>query len=251
MTASWSYSSFSSALTCLRKYKYVYVDKLPEPGLPSIDLAFGSAIHSGLNACLDTGDGQEVFELYWTTYQNTVFEKARFGWEDLARMGAKFIKNFEARYKPQIKPIMMEKRLYAERNGLKLEGTMDCLAEYDGKITLFDWKTSGYNYAPEKALTALQLHLYAFLAVANGLPMPEQLAYLPFIKGTGSIQKPVIIKFDLDANSLMLDEMQEYIVKLSSNDSFPRNPNACIMGSRVCPFLTQCYPKGEDTNASE
>lgn len=235
----YSYSSFSTALQCLQKYKLIYVDKLQ--GEESGDLAFGTAIHSTINAILEGEDGAVTFSVHWTALKDKEMTYGRFKWAALGEIGYNLIEKFTKYHAAKFKPVYMEQRFYAEYRGIKLEGTADFLGEYEGVPSLFDWKTTGYPYKAEKALVCLQLYLYAYLGIQAKGYVPKQIAYFPFVKSTGSIQRPIIIPFDEKAMYEHLDNMVDYIAKLEHGGGYPKQPNACIMGSMLCPFIQRCW----------
>lgn len=243
---SWSYSDFSLALSCLRKYKLLRIDKIVEDAPPSGDLVFGSALHSAINYCLSGNDDAiDYFVSYWETYKDKPLEFSRFGWNDLDRIGSGFIRKFEDRYKSKLKPVIMEKRLYGSYRTVSLEGTMDFIGEYDGVMTLFDWKTTGYPYDKNKSLTALQLYLYAFLCIESAQIVPVQIAYLPFVKSTGSIQTPIILPFKKENMYYALDQLIEYVNLFERQNVYPKNYNECIKGKMVCSMFNVCHKEKE------
>lgn len=250
---SWSYSKYSSALSCLRKYKHVYIDKLQ--GDESGDLEFGTAIHSAINATLEGEDGELTFSTHWESLKGKEMAYGRFKHGELWEIGLDLVRKFSKMHAPKFTPFKMEQRLYGAYKGIKLEGTGDFYGDYERVPSLFDWKTAGYPYKQEKGLTALQLYLYAYLGIKELGYTPKQLAYLPLVKSgkdargklTGSIQKPIIIPFDERVMYEMLDEMLAYLEKLEHNGTYPRQPNSCIMGNIVCPFINKCWGQKEES----
>lgn len=246
---SWSYSAYSSALSCLRKYKYCYIDKVVPEGPDSGDLIFGSALHSAINASLTGQDGQATFELYWSSYKEKEVEYGRFKWADLSKIGAEFIRKFERFFVPSLKLQFAEKRLHSEFLGVRLDGQPDFIGEFNGVRTLADWKTSSSNYSPNKSDVALQLYLYAYLAIKNGLGPIDQLAYFVFNKGTGSIQTPLVWKFEHDKMLQALNAMTSYArifqgeVKYLSDAGYPQNWNSCLDYNRKCSYYNFCHLK--------
>jgi hypothetical protein len=240
---SWSFSSYSTALSCLQKYKYVYVDKLQQEQEIG-DLAFGKAVHSAINGSLEGEDGEMLFDLYWGTYKTLPVEYGRYKWDYLQNAGSELMRKFVKFYKPRLEPIIMEKRAYSEYKGMKVEGTLDFYGKLDGVESLIDWKTTGYPYDKDKALIALQLHLYAYLCINEFKVVPKQVVYFPFVKSKGSIQEPIIIPLDESKMHAMLDTMKAYVDKLGSSSDAPKNYNSCIMGTMKCQFFNKCH-KGE------
>lgn len=238
---SWSFSHYSMALQCLRKYKYVALDKIVPVGPESSDLIFGSALHAAINASLTGQDGRAVFEQLWLQYETKDVEYGRYKWNELATIGTTFINNFVKYHAKHYELEFAEKRLYAEYRGIKLEGTMDYYGLYKGRKSLRDFKTSGQNYKPEKASIALQLYLYTYLALQNLFDAPETLGYTVFNKGTGSIQD-LTWEFDEKVMYQALDNMVDYLSILSKPDQkFPGNYGACLDYNRKCPFFDKCH----------
>lgn len=251
---SWSFSHYSLALQCLRKYKYVCIDKLT-PNLPdSSDLVFGSALHSAINSVLTGQDGAATFELYWNSYKDKDISYGRFNWKQLAELGSGFIRKFTKYHAGKYKLEFAEQRLYGEYRGVQLEGTLDFFGEYNGKASLRDFKTAGRNYDQEKSVSALQLYLYAYLLqegkVAGGVkqdrPRIETLGYTVFNKGTGSIQD---LTWDFEEAKMYeaLDQMVDYVGRLSGGivvaNMYPKNYGACLDYNRKCVYFDVCHKK--------
>lgn len=240
---SWSYSAYSTAAQCLRKYKYTYVDKIVPEGPEGGDLVFGSALHSAINACLTGGDGPGTFELYWSSYETKELEYGRFKWAELAKIGSEFIRKFIKGHADKYKLEFAEKRLFAHYKGLALEGTPDFYGIYDGRTSLRDFKTSGQNYPQHKAQCALQLYLYAYLYRVTFPASPiDTLGYTVFNKATGSIQQ---LTWDFDAKKMYeaLDNMLAYCTRVPEpgQDFYPKNLNACLDYNKKCAFFDKCH----------
>ncbi len=224
---SWSYSAYSKAHECLACFKRGYLDGEPQPGAESGDLLFGSAMHSAWNALLSGEDYEAVFETYWGMYkERRDIEYGRFKWAELHDMGHKFLSKFNRFHAKRFSLDKSEIRLHGEYNGVKLNGQFDFLGTLDGKYSLLDLKTSARNYEKEKEHVALQLNLYAYLALRNGLKYPDHLGYVVLNKGTGSIQEPLVWDFKEDKMYSMLDDMTNYCKLIAKADTFPKNPNA-------------------------
>jgi hypothetical protein len=239
MKNSFSFSDYSALRRCGRYYEKVVIEKLKEPGPEDSNLHFGTALHLGLNASLAAEDAVSQFKTYWEAIREREMTYDRFDWAALQDLGLRFLATFERKYRPIMKPIELETRLYGEYGDLKLEGTPDAIVEYNGKVTLVDFKTSAYNYDKAKIQNAFQLMLYSYLAETTKGHKIEQIMYLVFNKGTGTIQTPLVRKFDNFETILLLSEMNDYI-NINRN-SFGRNPNNCIMGKRKCGFFTECW----------
>lgn len=248
MTTSWSYSHYSLALQCLRKYRYVVVEKIVAEGPDSSDLIFGSALHSALNACLTGEDGLATFQLYWLSYKDKDVEYGRFNWEQLASLGAEFIRKFVKFHAGKYQLEFAEKRLYGSYKGINLEGALDYYGIYQGRASVRDFKTSSRNYESGKEQCALQLYLYAYLYRTNfpGSKI-ETLGYTVFNKGTGSIQD---LTWDFDVVKMFeaLDQMVAYANVWDLDGGVaqhPKNYNSCRDYNRKCPYFDKCHGKKE------
>ena len=241
MTNSWSYSYYSTAQRCLALYKAIVIDKVVHYKHDDGDLEFGSALHAAINASLQGGSAAEVFSLYWESLKTKNIQYGRYKWEDCKNLGFDFSRKFDKTYKDKFIPKYMEQRMYADYKGLKFEGTADYIGLYLNKPSVFDWKTSGYNYDERKIENAIQMNLYAFLVYSELQYVPEQLGYLVFNKGTGSIQKPIVTEFSFKKMYSMLDDMLDYCESIDKKQTYPRNPGNCIIGTKVCPMFSKCW----------
>ena len=239
---SYSYSDYSSALTCLRKYKLIKIDQLVPQVPHSADMEFGTAMHAAVNACLRNDEYLDVFNMYWDDASNKDLAYGRFNWVELGKLGHEFLRKFKGRYADDFKPISMEKRLFSVYKGIRLEGTPDFVGKYRDSLVVVDWKTSNSNYDKQRAAVGLQLWLYAYLAVSTFPDFrPTQLLYLVFNKGTGSLQTPVTVEFTMPKMFDALDNMVQYLKTVDKETVFAKNYNGCIVGSMRCPYWTTCH----------
>jgi hypothetical protein len=242
-----SYSNFSTLRQCGQKYKLSVIDKIPQP--LQVHFEFGSALHAGLNTALETKDADaamDVFAAYWETVVDKGLKYDRHTHAMLGDMGVKFVANFTRKYASKMELIVAEKRMYhTYKHGrfggtdyIDLEGTPDALVTWDGQNVLLDFKSSAYNYDPEKTDISLQLLLYAWLLEQNGFKV-DAIAFVVFNKGTGCIQTPRIIPYDKEKALTMISDMVSYFIR--NKDHHERNPNSCIMGKQVCPYFSKCF----------
>ena len=104
----------------------------------------------------------------------------------------------------------VEKKLYSDR--LRIAGTCDCIAEWDGVISIIDWKTS--NYQKDK----YQIDNY-FMQAAGYADMVFERVGIP-------IQRVVVaINVEHEGAQVYVEEKSNYIVKLESciNDYYLTN----------------------------
>lgn len=246
-----SYSNYTALRRCGQFYKLSVLDKIPQP--MQVHFEFGSALHAGLNTALETHDQEaamDVFQAYWESVAGKGMTYERHSHDQLGEMGVKFSARFTAKYARDMKLITGEKRMFAKFSlpvyGLgspkivdyDLEGTPDALVEWGGKNVLLDFKSSAYNYEPEKTDISLQLNLYAWLLEQNGFKVDE-MCYFVFNKGTTTIQTPYRVPYDRAKAVSMIEDMVAYFAR--NVGYYEKNPTACIMGKQVCPYFSKCF----------
>jgi genome maintenance exonuclease 1 len=95
----------------------------------------------------------------------------------------------------------VEKKLYSDR--LRIAGTCDCIAEWDGVISIIDWKTS--NYRKGKC----EIDNY-FMQVAGYADMVLERVNIP-------IQRVVVaINVEHEGSQVYVEDKSNYIAKLES-----------------------------------
>lgn len=234
----WSYSQYSSLAKCPKHFELRYL-KEEKPDYLSSDLEFGTALHEAVAACLHDQEASLIFEFLWLQAKEKNLEYSRFGWEQLNSMGLKFIDKFNRLHKKKYTEIIAnEKRLYSKKYWI--EGTPDYVGFYDGKKAIRDFKTSGYRYESDKKHCALQLNLYALLAIDQLGFTPETLGYTVFCKGTESIQD-LTWEFDKEEALRQLEDI-ETVIDLSPINVglFPKNLNSCLYPKK-CEFFSKCH----------
>lgn len=235
---------YSSAVRCMRLYKLIYVDRLKTDTDMSGDMLFGSALHSAINSSITgTDDPGEVFRSFWGSYRDkTNIEYGRHAWPQLHDLGSEFVRKFIKMHAEHYKPTLTEERLYGKYLDIAFEGTPDFYGEYKGKLSLRDFKTSGYNYPKERADISVQLYLYAYLLGLKGHKI-DTLGYTVFNKGTGSIQD-LTWDFKEEDMKVVLNSMVDYVKVFSSKEhEFPQNRNACLDYGRRCQYFDVCNSK--------
>lgn len=224
------YSTLADAYECLQKYYRKHVAKDVEDR-SSLDLEFGTSIHLAIKEHYEGGNALQMFEQYWdSTHPN--LKGSRFDWGELREMGTKFTNRFINKYSGQFKPIHLEKTIELPMEGHTYRGTLDMLCEYEGKVTLIDWKTSAGPYKIDKIYTSEQLYGYAALAEAEFGIKIEQIMYFVFVKSTGNIQTNIKILLEREKLDSMVGNIRMMIRDLSTRKEFPKNPNCrnCVCG---------------------
>jgi putative RecB family exonuclease len=173
-----SYSAIRTFQSCPLKYRFRYVDGLPE-SCTSSSLVFGSSIHAAIESCLLSqlvGDPLPDLESLMATYrqcwQASDAGQIQYGasespesLEQLAqRMLARFLESELARPEGRIIAIEEEMRGELVPGVPDLLGRVDLLLETEDHLIIQDFKTARAAWGPEQAdEQAEQLILYGEL----------------------------------------------------------------------------------------
>jgi hypothetical protein len=236
------FSKLSDARQCLRLYKYKHIDGLAGDEANG-DLAFGSAMHLGINDVLKGGDGLRIFAIYWESVKGLQF--GRFSHEELKSMGEVFLVRFKRLHAKHYEPFQMEERVYGKMGPHEFEGTPDFLGKYKGRKAVVDFKTAGYKYDKRKILCDEQMPGYAALAEKELGFKPEIAVYCVFVKDRTAPSIQVLeIELTEQRQYDILSNIIETCEDLEGRKVFPMNTSNCIRGSIVCPFFEKCHGKG-------
>lgn len=239
-----SYSMLNTANYCYRKYKYLFIDQL-KPTIPkSIDLEFGTAIHTAIEAAFEGEDALEVFTTYWDSVNPKEVTSNRYNWKALKEIGEILIPRFVDRHLKYFKPEIIEERMYGELEGIPIEGTADFIGRYKGRISLVDFKTSNYAYPKHKISINEQMFLYSELYRQNYGKLPTQIVYIVFCKAQKRIQT-ITLKLEESKLLEMIHNVKEMCKDIKTRSLFPANRTSCMMGQSKCEFFDHCYPEIE------
>jgi len=227
------YSMISTAYECYRKYKHIYIDKI-QIEKESSALLFGTAMHLAIEDLLTGGDGDVVFIAFWSSIRSKELDYHRFSWEDLLELGKLFIARFRKLHAKKFTPFKLEETIEIPFEGYILQGTPDFIGTYEGKPSIFDWKTSTKKYTHWKIKTNEQMYLYAYLAKEKYGFIPEQIGYKVFIKSEERIQTEILPLTDSKLND-MIDNVRLMVRDLANRQTWPRNPNC------YCPSPERCF----------
>lgn len=236
------FSKLSDSRRCLKYYELKHILKTPIEEQTSADLEFGTAIHAGLHDILTGGDGVETFLFHWDLVQAQNAQYSRCGWKELQELGVTLLNRFISRYAKKFKVFKAEERIFAEIQGIPLEGTPDCIAEYEGVPSIIDFKTSSQPYNKLQVLCEEQLSGYAALAKAAYGYVAKQRLYIIFVKNPKAPRIQVIKATLLEQT--LFDTVYNIVITcrdLQERKSFPKNPQGCIKGSFVCPYFETCH----------
>ncbi|MDE1976366.1 MAG: PD-(D/E)XK nuclease family protein [Elusimicrobia bacterium] len=158
-----SHSSISLYAECPQKYKFRYIDRIPEK--PKHYFSFGSSVHSALEyfygaKSLPPPSLDEVLAYYkehWISagYKNQAQE------EQYREDGEEILTLFYRKHAPEYHiPLFVEYQFNMEINGVPVTGKVDRVDQMpDGRFSVIDYKT-GKALAKGRAGTDEQLTMY-------------------------------------------------------------------------------------------
>lgn len=186
-----SYSQINCYTTCPLKYRFNYIDHL-EPEFTTSALMFGSAMHAGIQAYLqselecDPLRLDQLLDVYrgeWRTSNDLPVRYASRESEDaLLNKASELFALFVDQHDPSSEVIAVEEEFTLDLNELTGErscelppftGFMDAIIK-NGSTTLIDYKTSSRK--PNGDVKAMQLVAYSLGAATLGYD-PNDLAY--------------------------------------------------------------------------
>lgn len=177
-----------SYLTCPQDFKNRYLDGVKDT-VKSSALEFGQALHLAIKTHFEGGDGTNVFTMYWDSLKNTEMVYYRHDWQALRDLATqKFLPNFFKLHAKKFTNVKLEEQCEMPFMGHTLQGTFDICSDYEGDLTLSDWKTSSREYRKDKIEKNPQLYIYSMLYRHKYGILPKQLQYKVFRKDNGSIQ---------------------------------------------------------------
>ena len=210
-----SYSAVRTFQSCPLKYRFRYVDGLPEECVSSA-LVFGSAIHAAVEffyqqqlAGEEPPDLDSLLDVYQQSWQDRGENTVRFGKQETAdslhrlaeRMLGKFLESDLAKPEGRILGVEEELRGQLSAELPDLLGRIDLLLETDDAVIVQDFKTSRSAWTDQQAEDqSEQLLLYADLArrLVPGKQLRLQFAVITKAK----MPKVQLLETEFDENRL-------------------------------------------------
>lgn len=246
------YSTLQDWYKCPTYYKHKHIDGLSDGIEKSADVAFGSCLHLGMQDIFEDGNGVDVFRLYWSMHENKNLEYKRYGHEALDYIGTRLLERFVDEHKHKFKPIHLEEKMVGQMGGHAFSGTTDMIATYKGKLSVVDWKTSAMPYNKYKIRANEQMYGYASLARQKYNLNIEQLVYGVAIKDDKNprwqFREEPLLPEVLEAKT---NNIAQVCTQIASASIYVRNPSACVIGNKVCPFFNKCYGSGGNGGGEE
>lgn len=268
-----SYTSVETYLDCPRKYYYNYIANLREEAVGSA-LIFGNAIDKALNAMiLKKEDYKEVFEKSISkqeingkeedlsistlvrysksdlteepTKEDLEFlnQKKNPGWVSLRRKGYLLLEAYEQQVLPKIKKVIdVQKFIYLNNDdGDQFIGFVDLICEWeDGRVIVFDHKTSSIKYPDDSVKNSKQLATYL---IATGQTHTVS-GYIVLNKKLNKREPRVKIQIIIDnvSEDVINSTFEDYdkVNHLIKRGEFPKNESACFKPWGVCQFSKFC-----------
>lgn len=182
-------SMIDTYIQCKRKFHEIYIQGRTEKQTSSA-LAFGSAMHAALASWAQGDDPFSTFSIYWDSVKAQNLEYDRYSWSDLNELALEsFLPKWMKLHAKKFKNIQSEETLTSPLfDGHILQGTYDAVTDYEGELTLIDYKTSASRYYQNQIERGFQLYIYAYLYTMKYGVMPKAIMYKVFIKSEKSVQ---------------------------------------------------------------
>jgi len=248
-----SYSALNLYRQCPLRYKFRYLDGLPE-GLVSSSLVFGSAVHRAaelhFNRLLSGGplpDAGELLAAYHDAWRDQLeVGEVRFGKDEdpssLSQLAARMLEVF--RTSPVAQPVGHVIGVEEELRGAIIPGVPDLLGRIDllvetaDAVIISDLKTSRSRWSREQADdSAEQLLLYSELVkdLVPGKRLRLQFAVLTKTK------EPVLDLHEVPADTRRIDRTKRIVERVwRAIDSKVFYPSPSPMQCPSCSFREQC-----------
>lgn len=229
------YSGITTYLNCPKKYEFEYVKELKSLN-KSIDLEFGTTIHTAIECAFEGLNPVAVFRNEWLKLENEEMKKGKYSFSSLLEMGERFMSNFEERHLKHLEPLYLEKEFQFDNEGTQFSGTIDFVGHYKGVPSIVDWKTSDKAYDKIKIDSFLQLYIYSLASETCFGFLPEQIVYFVFVKSEAPRIQALVKKIDKDLLRFHNKNAIE-IVRNIDRGVFYKNYNHC----GFCDFKKECW----------
>lgn len=273
-----SHTSKETYLTCPRKYYLHYKEKIREITQSSA-LSYGKAVDEGLNVLLLRKDDPDVvnkaknaFYDEWNKILDNDMVGIRFSksdldesilsdeelleskddnayrsWLSLKNKGDLFIEAYYEQIIPRIKRVIdIQKQVkITNEDGDVLTGFIDLVCEWeDGRIIVFDNKTTSVTYKEDSVRTSEQLATY-YEASLNMYDKVDACGYIVISK---AIRKRKLPKVKIDViidnipDKLTMKTFNDYdkVLEGIKSEKFEENRTGCTTKYGKCQFYEYC-----------
>lgn len=241
-----SYSEISTAMTCLAKWKYRYVDELPSDKNGS--MVFGTAVHKALSAGFQYRFRQkqnlELAEIRRVFRNNLIanLPGTVLGEDEnqllMETVGEQLLTEYFKQIGYGLKPVLIEEKVEKVIRGVPILGFIDLAVVKQKQLVIVDFKTVGRQPADITDDQRLQLTIYRMLCPDETLwkPAPAEIHYLNRTKIEVSVKETEITAADYQyAETIITGTAQQ----MMSGPYVPnRQHNLCT--KRWCSYWQQC-----------
>jgi len=246
-------------IKCQQYFYWRYVKQLQPVHKPS-PLIYGGAIHAGLEAWYKGMQENEHIELrlkhmlesFKATMQEDEAEYAEHEWYEKDHDRGLLVLQAYAEHYPKepFKVLAVEEPVDIELpTGDHFTGTMDLIVEQEGRVLIYDHKTTGWSM--ELAVRSLSTSDQAtgYTMIHNYLHPDRQAVGLVFnmlrnVKSVIEFSRSLVVKSRADQERFNGDvtyTLSEIARKLSNpEERWVRNTGNCFAYNRACPFLELC-----------
>lgn len=258
MSKPFRYSTISDAHKCMKYYELKHIQGMDDGLGKSGDIVFGTAVHQAMQDLYEGGNGLDVFHFFWQLQRDKALEYGRLGWDELSDMGAKLITYFADEHMHKFKPLHLERKMNGKIGRHHFQGTADFVGTFQSAknaepvLALVDWKTSAMPYDQYKIQVNEQLYGYVALAQQELGITIQHAVYGVAIKDPKGPRwqfKKTFISPEILTK--MVGNIEAMCDHLSTAKTFYRNPSACVVGKRVCPFFSVCHSSGGANGGEE
>lgn len=227
-----SFSRVDTYLTCPLKFRFSYVDRLPQE--PSPHLSWGTSVHAALEEWWDQ-------KLPQPPPVDVLLQGLYDGWDDSGFVGMArdeklkwyahaqdVLRRHHARYAPDYVPAVACEQWFALDIGDDVEvvGSIDHVARTpSGGIGIVDWKTNRKAKTRERVTGSLQLAIYCLAARELWGHEPEWVALDFVVPGL----RVSVDRADIDVEGA-LTTLRDVAARIRDAGEFPPQP------SRLCPW---------------
>lgn len=261
-----SHSACQKYLSCPFSYFLHYYRKL-RPTTESSALSFGNCVDLGLNYLLETRDCEkavEVFQIAWKKVNPKAIKYSKADLQEelvetltqdvlldsfssLFAKGEILIKEYNTQVMPRLKEVIkVQIDDEMENNaGDKLVIKTDFIARYeDGRVILFDNKTSSVKYENDSVKNSEQLGVY-YEALKEEYKI-DACGYIVIPKKINKKKKPAVqisIIIDTIPEEIIDKTMTQFETVLENikQAHFPKNEKNCFNVYGKCPYYNYCH----------
>lgn len=229
-----SFSKIETFLNCPLKYKYLYIDKMPQ--IQTVHMIFGKSLHESIAKFAEAKMNKELISL------NEIIQVFEDNWrkeyptisplddeEEWIDRGRKIIRSYCRREAlSDFMPKLVEKKFFLDIDeSTRLNGIFDRVDMVNNEPIIMEFKT---HLNRELSLLQLKIYSYAYYNVYKKLPA-KGILY--------SIETGEKVEYKPNVNDITL--IKKFLTKVSKNiqkNEFEGVPND--WNCRFCPAKNQC-----------